>query len=238
MTAVDRRAWLLELRRRAEAHHDTAAAVDHQEQEPVGPTHARFVAGLIERCPPGGRILDAACGPGRYFGLVLDAGRELVGTDQSAGMLARAKARYPEVLTERVGLQELAYDAAFDAAMCIDAMENVFPEDWPPVLANLRRALRPGGHLYLTVERTDEQRLALALAEALARGLPAVHGEDTGRGGGYHYYPPLDRVASWLREAGLSMIANEHSPGDHPSYSYVHLLLRANGRDQLRSRVS
>jgi hypothetical protein len=31
--------------------------------------------------------------------------------------------------------------------MCVDAMENVFPEDWPQVLANLRRALRPGGHL-------------------------------------------------------------------------------------------
>ena len=40
--------------------------------------------------------------------------------------------------------------------MTIDAMENVTPEDWPPVLANLRRAVRPGGHLYLTVEEADE----------------------------------------------------------------------------------
>ena len=36
--------------------------------------------------------------------------------------------------------------------MTIDAMENIAPEDWPDVLANLHRALRPGGHLYLTVE--------------------------------------------------------------------------------------
>ena len=28
--------------------------------------------------------------------------------------------------------------------MTIDGLENVPPEDWPLVLANLRRALRPG----------------------------------------------------------------------------------------------
>src|SRR6266545_1053016 len=29
----------------------------------ISPTHRRFVDQLIQRCPPGGRILDAACGP-------------------------------------------------------------------------------------------------------------------------------------------------------------------------------
>ena len=47
----------------------------------------------------------------------------------------------------------------FDAVMTVDAMENVFPEHWQGVLANLRRALRPGGHLYLTVEEIDEEEI-------------------------------------------------------------------------------
>jgi len=68
--------------------------------------------------------------------------------------------------------------------MCVDAMVNVIPEDWPLVLANLRRALRPGGHLYLTVELLDEQELERVFAEATASGLPVVRGEHTSPGGG------------------------------------------------------
>jgi len=44
----------------------------------------------------------------------------------------------------------------FDGAICIDAMENVFPEDWPRVLANLKHAVRPGSPVYLTVELTED----------------------------------------------------------------------------------
>jgi SAM-dependent methyltransferase len=217
---VDRRAWLHERRRVTTERFDTlhAATYDQQEWAAISPTHRCFVEALIQRCPPGGRILDAACGTGKYFGMVLDAGRQVVGTDQSAGMLAQARAKYPEVPTERVGLQELAFDGEFDAVMCVDAMENVFPEDWPPVLANLRRALRPGGPLYLTVELIDEQELERVFAEAVASGLPVVRGEHTSRGGGYHYYPSQEQVAAWVRDAGLEPL--ESAVGD----DYYHLL--------------
>jgi hypothetical protein len=88
------------------------------------------------------------------------------------------------------------------------------------VLANLRRALRPGGHLYLTVELIDEQELERVFAEATASGLPVVRGEHTSPGGGYHYYPALDRVAAWVRDAGLEPV--EDGRGD----DYYHLLTR------------
>jgi ubiquinone/menaquinone biosynthesis C-methylase UbiE len=220
---VDRSAWLRERRRVAEERHDTlhAATYDQQEWGAIFPAHRRFVTRLVESCPPGGRILDAACGTGKYFGMALDAGRQVVGTDQSAGMLAQARAKHPGVETHKVGLQELAADGEFDAVMCVDAMENVFPEDWPLVLANLRRALRPGGRLYLTVELADEQELERAYAEAVAAGLPVVHGEHTSPGGGYHYYPSLEQVAAWVRDAGLRRLEDGH--GD----DYYHLLAEA-----------
>ena len=144
--------------------------------------------------PAGRAALDAACGTGRYFGMILQAGRQVVGVDQSGGMLAEARATHPEVTVEKVGLQELTFVAEFDAAICVDAMENVFPEDWPTVLSNLRRAVRDGGHLYLTVERIDQQKLTAAYDDATAAGLPVLPGE-TSRGGGYHYYPALEQVA-------------------------------------------
>jgi SAM-dependent methyltransferase len=220
---VDREAWLRERRRTAEERHDTIHTFTYDDRYgEIGPTHRRFVADLLERCRPGGTVLDAACGTGKYFAMVLDAGRRVVGTDQSTGMLARARARFPGVPLERVGLQELAFDAEFDAVMCIDAMENIPPEDWPRVVANLRRALRPGGHLYLTVEQVDDEELDREFADATARGLPVVRGEESRDG--YHYYPSRAQVGHWMEEGMLVVVAEDDSPGD--GYGYLHLLAR------------
>jgi ubiquinone/menaquinone biosynthesis C-methylase UbiE len=157
--------------------------------------------------------------------MVLDSGRRVVGTDQSTGMLARARARFPAVPLERVGLQELAFDAEFDAVMCIDAMENVPPEDWPRVAGSLRRAVRPGGRVYLTVEEPNRADLERAQADATAAGLPVVPGEMTAEGAGYHHYPSREQVGGWLEEAGLAVVAEDVSDeGD--GYGYLHLLTR------------
>ena len=222
---MERQAWLRERRQTAEERHDAIHAFTYDDQYgEIGETHRRFVTDLLEGCPPGGTVLDAACGTGKFFGMVLEAGRRLVGTDQSTGMLARARTRFPAVPLERVGLQELAFENEFDAVMCIDAMENIPPEDWPRVVANLARALRPGGRLYLTVEEVDQRELDEVFAETTAKGLPVVRGELAEEGAGYHYYPSRDQVAGWLAGAGLELEAQEYSPGD--GYGYLHLLAR------------
>jgi ubiquinone/menaquinone biosynthesis C-methylase UbiE len=224
---VDREAWLRERRQTAEERHDAIHAFTYDDHHgEIGPTHRRFVADLLEGCPPGGTVLDAACGTGKYFAMVLDSGRRVVGTDQSTGMLARARARFPAVPLERVGLQELAFDAEFDAVMCIDAMENIPPEDWPRVAANLRRAVRPGGQVYLTVEEPNQADLERAQADATAGGLPVVPGEMTGEGAGYHYYPSREQVGGWLEAAGLA-VAAEAVSDEGDGYGYRHLLTRA-----------
>jgi SAM-dependent methyltransferase len=101
-------------------------------------------------------------------------------------------------------------------------MENIPPEDWPRVVANLRRALRPGGHLYLTVEQVDDEELDREFADATARGLPVVRGEESRDG--YHYYPSREQVGYWLEEGMLVVVAEDYSPGD--GYGYLHLLAR------------
>jgi SAM-dependent methyltransferase len=221
---MDRRAWLDDHRVRAEEQYDRLSPTHDEDDIPITPTHRRFVEKVIGSCPPGGAILDAPCGTGRYFELVLAAGRTVVGIDQSAGMLARARAKHPEVVLEKVGLQELDFAGVFDAAMCIDAMEFVFPEDWPRVLANLHRAVRGGGLIYLTVEQIDAAELATVFAEARAEGLPVVDGENIRRGGGYHYYPSRDRVSRWLAAEGLEIV--DESVSRARTYGYLHLLAR------------
>jgi SAM-dependent methyltransferase len=158
--------------------------------------------------------------------MILDAGRHVVGADQSSGMLERAAAKHPEVRLDHVGLQELPFEGGFDAAMCIDAMEHVPPEEWPLALANLHRAVRPGGHLYLTVEQVDRSDLDRAYEAASAAGLPVVFGEDVGdETGGYHHYPDREQVQRWLGDAGWTLVdeADEWLEG----YGYHHLLVRA-----------
>lgn len=227
---MDRREWLAERRAAVEQDYTRDAPTYDDGYDPVTPIHRELVTRLIDTCPEHGRVLDAACGAGPYLGIVLDAGRQVVGTDQSGGMLAQARAKHPGVRLEQVGLQELAFDGEFDGAICTDAMEHVPPEEWPLVLTNLRRALRTGGHLYFTVEEVDRKYLDRAFAEATAAGLPAVYGEDVGEAtGGYHYRPDREQVRQWLPEAGFTVVseATEWLKGVVSDYGYYHRLVRA-----------
>jgi SAM-dependent methyltransferase len=110
----------------------------------------------------------------RYFPMVVEAGLRVAGIDGSAGMLEQARARGNAVTLEQVALQDLARIGEFDAVMTIDAMENVPPEDWPPVLRNLHRAVRPGGPMYMTVGEIDDAQIEAAFLDLSARGGGAV----------------------------------------------------------------
>jgi ubiquinone/menaquinone biosynthesis C-methylase UbiE len=219
-----RRAWLAERRAAVVADYDDDAPT-YDDEEYTAEVQARFVQRLAETCPPGGLVLDAPCGTGRYFAIVSAAGRRVVGIDQSAGMLAVARRRGIADRLVHVGLQELTFDHAFDATMTVDAMENVPPEDWSLVLGNLHRAVRPGGHIYLTVEEQDEGAIADTFAELQRRGVPAVLGEVVeGDVAGYHYYPGRDRVLSWVADEGLTVVDDDFDQQE--GWGYRHLLLR------------
>jgi SAM-dependent methyltransferase len=197
------------------------------------PAHTEFVARLLEATPPGAELLDAACGTGKYWPQLLAAGRRVLGVDQSAGMLARASAKHPDVPVRQLALQDFAgvpeLRARFPGLLCVDAMENIGPEDWPGVLAGFRAVLQPGGSAYLSVELpsdADDPREAGAPAldqDPDARAAPLVPGEVLSAGSGYHYYPDLASVRGWLAAAGFTVVADE--PGD----GYQQFLTRLGG---------
>jgi SAM-dependent methyltransferase len=225
---MDRRAWLEERRAAVELDYTSDAPDYETGNYPISDTHRAFVGRVVEACPPDGLVLDAPCGTGRYFELVAAHGRHVIGADQSAGMVEQARSRGLADLVEQTGLQELAYVDAFDGVLCIDAMEHVPPEDWPVVVANLARALRAAGFLYLTLEILADQQAHLdrALAEALASGVPAVAGEDVGEDtGGYHFYPSDGQVTEWLAGAGLEIV-EDVTDISYDDWGYRHLLVR------------
>ncbi len=220
---MDRNEWLKQRRCLAEKRYDHlwAPIYDDNWGNYIGPLHAQFLTRLLESLPSQALILDAACGTGKYWPMLTASGREFVGIDQSAAMLERARSKFPQVPVHKVGLQELRFRSAFDLILCMDAMENVFPEDWTRVLANFRRALKLDGQLYFTVEITDPASLEDDYRSALGKGLPVVPGESigpTGPGdeeGGYHFYPAMQQVHQWLAGAGFTVLEDAEADDYH-----------------------
>ena len=220
---MDRAAWLRERREAVRADYDADAAAYDDSPYPTT-SHTAFIDRLIATCPADGIVLDAPCGTGQYFARIRDAGRRVVGIDQSSGMLAQARRRGLAERVEQVGLQEMTFDAEFDGAMTVDAMENVPPEDWPLVLGNLRRAVRPGSHLYMTIEEQEAAEIEEAWQRNRARGLPAVRGEIVeGDTAGYHYYPGREQVRDWVAAEGLEVV--EEGFDQEEGWGYWHLFL-------------
>src|SRR5690606_17401214 len=122
-------------------------------------SHEQCVAELIASTDADAEVLDAGCGTGKYWRQLLDSGRRVFGIDQSAGMLARAAAKAPDVPTRVLALQDLSrvpeFRSRFGGLLCVDVLENVGPEDWPLVLSGFRAVLRDGAAAYLTVELPD-----------------------------------------------------------------------------------
>jgi SAM-dependent methyltransferase len=223
-----RGAWLRNLRRLDERQEDAQAGDFDAQWGEIEPTHQMFLERFLSRLPPGGRVLDAACGPGKYFPMVLASGRRLLGVDHAGAYLANATAKFPQVPTEEHDLQELAYQGEFDGVMCVDAMEFVPPEDWPVVLERFGRALRPGSWLYLTVELAPADRVRTGNETARRSGLPVVDGEVVwdGPDGYYHHYPSMRRVWDWLAAAGFAIVEEAEGPWHQGGYAYHHVLAR------------
>jgi SAM-dependent methyltransferase len=226
---VDREAWLLSLRRVNEQQEDTLAPEFDARWGRIEDTHRAFVGTFLSRLPPDGSVLDAACGTGKYFEMVLDAGRSVLGVDHAGAYLGLARAKFPTVPTEKHDLQDLPYRNEFDGVMCVDAMEFVPPEDWPLVLERFRRALRSGGRLYLTVELHAVDQVRAINQEARRAGFPVVDGEVMREGpdGYYHYYPAVEQVRAWLAEAGFAIEEEAEGPWHDREYAYHHVLARA-----------
>ncbi len=229
---VDRATWLHELRRANERQEDALVDVFDAEWGRIEDDHRAFIERFLAEMPAGGRILDAPCGTGKYFGMVLDSGRTVHGVDQSSGYLALAATKFPGVSTEKLDLQDLAVRDAFDGVMCVDAMEFISPEDWPLVLGRFRDALHAEGWLYLTVELADADAIREANAALRATGAPAVDGEVKWDepDGYYHHYPPLERVRAWTAEAGFAIVDEADGPWHDGDYAYHHVLARTTPR--------
>jgi len=105
--SMDRQAWLAERQAAVVTVYD-AEAPAYDEHDYPSDIQREWVARALALIPPGGIVLDAPCGTGKYFPVVAAAGHRVVGADQSAGMLAQARAKGIASRLDRVALQDLS----------------------------------------------------------------------------------------------------------------------------------
>lgn len=108
-----------------------------------------FFASVVSEVP-GSRVLDLGCGTGRLALALAAAGHQVTGVDPARASLdaARAKPR-AELVTWIEGTSSVLPAASFDTAVMTSHVAQYFitDEQWAQVLADLKRALVPGGRL-------------------------------------------------------------------------------------------
>jgi SAM-dependent methyltransferase len=116
---------------------------------------------LLGEARPGERVLDLGCGAGRFVAALGEAGAEPVGVELAEAALERARANAPGAdlrLVADDGSLPLEH-ASVDLAWCSEVLEHV--PDTAQLLLEVRRVLKPGGRLLVTVPYHGRLQAAL-----------------------------------------------------------------------------
>lgn len=103
---------------------------------------------FISLLPPGGAALDLGCGSGWAAAAMRDAGLETTAMDASRRLAAEARAQHG-IEVETAEFASLADVARFDGVWASFSLLHAPREAMPGHLARIRRALKPGGLVYV-----------------------------------------------------------------------------------------
>lgn len=112
----------------------------------------RILAGLIAshiNPPRNARILEIGCGTGHNFSMLGQFGTvDAIEIDEGARALAEERLGRPILTAPLPGLDGIA-DASYDVIALLDVLEHI--EEDTASLASIRKKLKPGGKILLTV---------------------------------------------------------------------------------------
>jgi ubiquinone/menaquinone biosynthesis C-methylase UbiE len=185
---------------------------------------------------PGERVLDVACGQGVLCRILRERGAEVTGVDAAAELVRAARERGPSDIAYHIAdARELGFlpEAAFDAAACVLAIQNIHPIQ--PLFSGAARALRHGGRLVIVMMHPafrgaketswgwdEQQKVQYRRVDRylLPRKTPInTHpGKDPGLYT-WSFHKPIEAYVKALRNAGLLIDAIEEWPSHRTSTS-------------------
>lgn len=142
------------------------------------------------------RILDVGCGTGLLATRLREErpGAEVVGFDFSAGMLAQARARAPELRWVRGDATALPFrDETVDVLTCTESF-HWYP-DQPAAVRDFARVLRPGGRALITFLSPPLQLVSRLAGQALR-----LTGQEA-------TFPTRAELRAMVEAAGLRVVA-------------------------------
>lgn len=142
------------------------------------------------------RILDLGCGPGRDLKFFRESGHEAVGLEGAPEFVRMARAFSGcEVLEQDFLFLELP-ERSFQGIFANATLQHVPSGELPRVLADLARALRPGGTLFLSVPRGEN--------------------EEGFRGPRYSFFANRETWRAYLAGAGFRELGHFYRPAGRP----------------------
>ncbi|MEH0110921.1 class I SAM-dependent methyltransferase [Tersicoccus sp. MR15.9] len=151
-------------------------------------------------------VLDAGCGAGRMMPLLAGLGCRVQGIDLSRGMIRRARRDHTQFPSRVGSLSDLPLpDAAVDGVFSWYSTIHTPDAELPAVLTELRRVVKPGGHVLLAFQSGS--------------GVTEVSGAYRQRGldvALYRHDRTADDAVAALLAAGMEEVARlERAPAAH-----------------------
>lgn len=105
---------------------------------------------------PRRRVLDAGCNIGRYAPILMAAGFDYTGVDQSAEAIEIARERNPAGTFVHSFLWDMEFSEPFDAVICFAVLQHNTLDEKERILPRIAAATRPGGVLLLSESTMPE----------------------------------------------------------------------------------
>jgi SAM-dependent methyltransferase len=137
----------------------------------------KFDATIAALDPPYASALEVGCANGALTERLSERCETLLAVDVVESVLARARARVPDVTFERREIPEEWPDGAFDLIVCSEVLYYLDPPAFDRTLTAIERTLVPGGSLLAVHWRHPTTRYPLLGDEvhaALAAGQPSA----------------------------------------------------------------
>lgn len=169
------------------------------------------MASVVDAAGPGGRVLDAGCGPGRDLAAFTQLGVDPLGVDLSSGMVAVCAANGHPAMASDLRHLPLA-DGTFAGVWASASLVHLDSEGAAAALAELHRVSRAGAVLFANVKHLPDD------------GSPTGW-EGNGANARFFHYWTQDGFGATVAAAGFTLRSIERvNDTRRAGLSWVHVL--------------